>query len=102
MHLNASQGYEQRLGDVLVAHVVGGELRDSALACGERLEACLHDFARSCSGRRELVVRLLCSLLPPAIRPPDSVAEGWSWPEARDEFIRFAQRRALGPSAFEA
>ena len=22
----------------------------------------------------------------------------WSWPEARDEFIRFAQRRALGPS----
>jgi cyanophycin synthetase len=46
----------------------------------------------------ELGVRLLCSLLPPAIRPPDSVAEGWSWPEARDEFIRFAQRRALGPS----
>ncbi len=24
--------------------------------------------------------------------------EGWNWPEARDEFIRFAQRRALGPS----
>jgi cyanophycin synthetase len=46
----------------------------------------------------ELGVRLLCSLLPPAIRPTDSVAEGWSWPEARDEFIRFAQRRALGPS----
>src|SRR5262249_7672445 len=22
----------------------------------------------------------------------------WNWPEARDEFIRFAQRRALGPS----
>jgi cyanophycin synthetase len=26
------------------------------------------------------------------------VPEGWSWPEARDDFIRFAQRRALGPS----
>ena len=46
----------------------------------------------------ELGLRLLCSLLPEAIRPADSLPEGWNWPEARDEFIRFAQRRALGPS----
>ncbi|MGH8254114.1 MAG: cyanophycin synthetase [Steroidobacteraceae bacterium] len=46
----------------------------------------------------ELGLRLLCSLLPDAIRPAGSVPEGWSWPTARDEFIRFAQRRALGPS----
>ncbi len=46
----------------------------------------------------ELALRLLCSLLPDPIRPADSVPEGWNWPEARDEFIRFAQRRALGPS----
>jgi cyanophycin synthetase len=46
----------------------------------------------------ELGLRLLCSLLPEAIRPPGSVPQGWSWPVARDEFIRFAQRRALGPS----
>jgi cyanophycin synthetase len=46
----------------------------------------------------DLGLRLLCSLLPPAIRPADSVPEGWDWEEARDEFIRFAQRRALGPS----
>jgi cyanophycin synthetase len=46
----------------------------------------------------ELGLRLLCSLLPAAIRPLDSVPEGWQWPTARDEFIRFAQRRALGPS----
>jgi cyanophycin synthetase len=46
----------------------------------------------------DLGLRLLCSLLPPAIRPADSVPEGWNWQEARDEFIRFAQRRALGPS----
>jgi cyanophycin synthetase len=46
----------------------------------------------------ELGLRLLCSLLPEAIRPAGSVPEGWSWATARDEFIRFAQRRALGPS----
>src|SRR3954468_8770530 len=46
----------------------------------------------------ELGLRLLCSLLPDSIRPEGSVPEGWNWPEARDEFIRFAQRRALGPS----
>jgi cyanophycin synthetase len=46
----------------------------------------------------DLGLRLLCSLLPEAIRPAGSVPEGWTWPEARDEFIRFAQRRALGPS----
>src|ERR1700741_2326223 len=46
----------------------------------------------------ELGLRLLASLLPAALRPADSVPDGWTWPEARDEFIRFAQRRALGPS----
>jgi cyanophycin synthetase len=46
----------------------------------------------------ELGLRLLCSLLPASLRPPDSVPEAWDWQEARDEFIRFAQRRALGPS----
>ena len=46
----------------------------------------------------ELGLRLLCSLLPISLRPADSVPQGWTWLEARDEFIRFAQRRALGPS----
>src|SRR5271167_2928400 len=46
----------------------------------------------------ELGIKLLCSLLPAEIRPADSVPADWSWQEARDEFIRFAQRRALGPS----
>jgi cyanophycin synthetase len=46
----------------------------------------------------ELGMRLLCSLLPAAIRPAEAVPKDWNWPEARDEFIRFAQRRALGPS----
>jgi cyanophycin synthetase len=46
----------------------------------------------------ELAIRLLCSLLPPTLRPADSVPEGWRWDSARDEYIRYAQRRALGPS----
>src|SRR5271155_1733368 len=46
----------------------------------------------------ELGLRLICSLLPASITPEASVPAGWNWQEARDEFIRFAQRRALGPS----
>jgi cyanophycin synthetase len=46
----------------------------------------------------DLGLRLLSSLLPASLRPTDSVPDGWNWQEARDEFIRFAQRRALGPS----
>jgi cyanophycin synthetase len=46
----------------------------------------------------ELALRLLCSLLPAELQPQGSVPEGWDWPSARDEFIRYAQRRALGPS----
>jgi cyanophycin synthetase len=46
----------------------------------------------------ELGLRLLSSLLPAELRPADSVPADWLWPEARDQFIRFAQRRALGPS----
>src|SRR5215813_7979719 len=46
----------------------------------------------------ELGLRLLCSLLPAELRPAGSVPAEWSFPEARDQFIRFAQRRALGPS----
>ena len=46
----------------------------------------------------ELALKLLCSLLPESLRPPNSVPDGWEWPKARDEYIRYAQRRALGPS----
>ena len=46
----------------------------------------------------ELALRLLSSLLPEELRTRNSVPDGWEWPSARDEFIRYAQRRALGPS----
>ena len=46
----------------------------------------------------ELAIRLLCSLLPLDIRPAATVPEDWDWKSARDDYIRYAQRRALGPS----
>jgi cyanophycin synthetase len=46
----------------------------------------------------ELAMRLLTSLLPTDLQTSGIVPDGWDWPTARDEFIRFAQRRALGPS----
>ena len=46
----------------------------------------------------ELAMRLLDSLLPVELRTPGLLPEDWDWPQARDGFIRYAQRRALGPS----
>lgn len=46
----------------------------------------------------ELALKLLCSLLPANLQPEGSVPHGWDWPTARDEYIRYSQRRALGPS----
>ncbi|MGH8273447.1 MAG: cyanophycin synthetase [Gammaproteobacteria bacterium] len=46
----------------------------------------------------ELALRLLCSLLPDELCTEGSVPEDWVWSEARDNFIRYAQRGALGPS----
>src|SRR4051794_15811985 len=51
-----------------------------------------------------LGLTLLHSLLPAELRPPSldgsgqAVPEGFNFAAERDEFIRFAQRRALGPS----
>jgi cyanophycin synthetase len=44
----------------------------------------------------ELAMRLINSLLPDEVRAPAS--EPFVWEKERDGFIRFAQRRALGPS----
>jgi len=45
-----------------------------------------------------LALALLHSLLPERLRPADAVAAAFSFADERDAFIRFAQRRALGPS----
>ena len=44
----------------------------------------------------ELALKLLDSLLPAELRT--STEPDWDWNTARDDFIRYAQRRALGPS----
>ncbi len=51
----------------------------------------------------ELALKLLNSLLPAELRSteraaPDATPEDWNWDTARDDFIRYAQKRALGPS----
>ncbi len=46
----------------------------------------------------QLAMRLLHSLVPAELRPEGALPEGFAFPAARDEFIRFTQRRALGPS----
>src|SRR5215210_787323 len=45
-----------------------------------------------------LGLMLLHSLLPPELRPDGAVPHDFDFAGERDEFIRFAQRRALGPS----
>ncbi|HET7126363.1 MAG TPA: cyanophycin synthetase [Lysobacter sp.] len=44
----------------------------------------------------ELALKLLDSLLPAELRT--ATDESWNWEDERDGFIRYAQRRALGPS----
>ncbi|HEX7337821.1 MAG TPA: cyanophycin synthetase [Gemmatimonadales bacterium] len=46
----------------------------------------------------ELGVTLLHSLLPRELRPEGAVPVGFDFATERDDFIRFTQRRALGPS----
>jgi len=45
-----------------------------------------------------LALNLLHSLLPADIKPTEAPPVDWDFSEARDRFIRFAQRREFGPS----
>src|SRR5688500_16753642 len=46
----------------------------------------------------ELARTLLYSLLPEDLRPADALPDDFDFARERDEFIRFTQRHALGPS----
>lgn len=46
----------------------------------------------------ELALTLLHSLLPPELRPEGVVPDGFDFAAERDDFIRYTQRHALGPS----
>ncbi len=45
-----------------------------------------------------LSLDLIHSLLPDELKPGDAPAADWDFAEERDQFIRYAQRRAFGPS----
>jgi cyanophycin synthetase len=45
-----------------------------------------------------LGIELLHHFLPEELKPEDAPAADWDFDEARDDFIRYAQNRALGPS----
>ena len=45
-----------------------------------------------------LSLDLIHSLLPGEVRPEDAPAANWNFTEERDNFIRYAQSRAFGPS----
>ncbi|HMK86655.1 MAG TPA: cyanophycin synthetase [Steroidobacteraceae bacterium] len=62
--------------------------------------AVVYEYAQRDEGiaAGELGIQLLCALLPEELKPSGIVPADWSWAERRDEYIRYAQRRALGPS----
>jgi cyanophycin synthetase len=57
-----------------------------------------YDQAEVGTEASRLAMALLSSLLPEELRPPGLVPPGFDFAEERDAYIRFAQRRALGPS----
>ncbi len=53
------------------------------------------EVGREASG---LALQLIHSLLPTDLKPKDAPEEDWDFADVRDRFIRYAQRRAFGPS----
>ncbi len=49
-------------------------------------------------GASALALNLIHSLLPSELRPDDALEDDWDFSDERDSFIRYAQRRAFGPS----
>ncbi len=45
-----------------------------------------------------LAIKMIYSLLPEDLKPEDAPDKEWDFAEERDSFIRYAQRRAFGPS----
>ncbi|MDF1699767.1 MAG: acetate--CoA ligase family protein, partial [Planctomycetota bacterium] len=66
----------------------------------EGIYTVVYEYQQGDVGREagKLALKLLCSLLPEELRPERSVPHDFDFAEELDEFIRFAQRRELGPS----
>jgi len=85
------------LQNVAGAHVTFGKTRTSD-APGHYHVVYQYESAEVGLEAGRLALALLHSLLPAALRPADAVPAEFSFVDERDAFIRFAQRRALGPS----
>ena len=60
----------------------------------------VYEYEQEDVGREagDLALTLVHALLPGSLRPEGAVPPDFDFPDERDAFIRFAQRRALGPS----
>jgi cyanophycin synthetase len=86
------------LQNVAGAHVTFGKTRSSGQKPGEYFV--VYQYEQEDVGREagRLALRLLHGLLPAELRPPDPALGDLGFERERDDFIRFAQKRALGPS----
>src|SRR6185369_914523 len=85
------------LQNVAGAHVTFGKTRDAGEP-GHYDVVYQYEQAEVGVEAGKLGLHLLHSLLPESLRPEGSLPPDFDFPAARDEFIRFTQRRALGPS----
>jgi cyanophycin synthetase len=85
------------LQNVAGAHVTFGKTRDAG-APGVYDIVFQYEQAEVGVEAGRLARYLLLSLLPAELRRDEALPPGFAFPEARDQFIRFTQSRALGPS----
>lgn len=85
------------LQELTGAHVTFGKTRSLAMPGHYWL---VYEYEQRDVGLRaaDLGLVLLMSLVPSELRPAGAVPDGFVFDRARDEFIRYAQRHALGPS----
>ncbi|MDX2183987.1 MAG: cyanophycin synthetase, partial [Gemmatimonadaceae bacterium] len=84
------------LQNVAGVNVTFGKTRETAQASGTYDVVFEYEQEDVGLEAADVALDLLHSLLPASLRPEESAS--FDWAERRDGFIRFAQRRALGPS----
>jgi cyanophycin synthetase len=85
------------LQNVAGTPVTFGKTRTTGVA-GQYEVVYEYDQAEVGTEASRLAMALLSSLLPEELRTPGLMPAGFDFAEERDAYIRFAQRRALGPS----
>ncbi len=85
------------LQNVAGSHVTFGKTRSTGEHAHYNMVFQYKDAAVGKEAGR-LALDVLHHLLPESLRPDDAPPSDWDFPDRRDRFIRWAQRRALGPS----